>query len=395
MSIDHVGLDAIEEIHLDELVRSGVPEGISIEYKRETYGTSDTDKTEALKDISAFANTIGGTLIIGMEAQNGIATRLVGLSAEGVDAEILRLESMARSGIEPQILGLRFRSIQFSNGRSAIVVRIPRSWNPPHRVSARRHNRFYVRNSGGVDEASLEELRSLFGSATTMEERISRFRRERLDRIEAGHGSVPTSEENGRLILHLVPLSTFDHRSFLDAEHVHSHQNMFGPIGRISGLSPRYNLDGFVSVGFEGSPCAYTQVFRNGVVEAVRAGLTDQHEGIIQISPSWLVPQVIDAVDRHLNGLNTIGVPLPILCMITLWGTADARLAFFRHGFRDQDTVPFGVKELLLPETLITSFGTPLDYGKALRPAFDVLWNAAGKPRCTYFNESGNYVPPK
>jgi predicted HTH transcriptional regulator len=162
MSIGRVNFDDISEADLDALIQASVPEGLAIEYKRDPYGNSDADKKETLKDITSFANSAGGHLILGMEERNGVATGLTGLPDVDPDALINRLESLVRDGVEPRIVGVRIRAVSLSGGGAALVIRIPKSWNPPHRVSAARSNRFYVRNSGGAHEASVEELRVLF-----------------------------------------------------------------------------------------------------------------------------------------------------------------------------------------------------------------------------------------
>jgi hypothetical protein len=44
---------------------------------------------------------------------------------------------------------------------------------------------------------------------------------------------------------------------------------------------------------------------------------------------------------------------------------------------------------LELPPVVIEDFASPADYHRALRPAFDALWNAGGELRCGYFTENG------
>jgi hypothetical protein len=98
MSIGRVNFDDISEADLDDIIQAAVPEGLVIEYKRDAYGNSDTDKKEALKDITSFANSAGGHLILGIEETNGIPTGLMGLPAVDPDALINRLESLVRDG---------------------------------------------------------------------------------------------------------------------------------------------------------------------------------------------------------------------------------------------------------------------------------------------------------
>jgi len=147
MSIDRADFEGLVEGDLAELLAGQVPEGLHLDYKRDLYGAADADKREALKDISAFANAAGGHLIIGMDEQNGVPVNIPGIAGTNPDEVVLRLEQLARTGLEPRIPGLRIRSVPLASGAVCFVVRVPRSWNPPHRVSAQNSNRYWIRNS--------------------------------------------------------------------------------------------------------------------------------------------------------------------------------------------------------------------------------------------------------
>jgi hypothetical protein len=176
----NVSFDAVSEAHLQDLVSTGVPEGVFLEYKRTTYGNGDADVKEYLKDVSLFANTHGGDLVIGIEEKGGLARKVAGVAGVNPDTELQRLESLARDGIEPRIVGLQMKAVSVTGGGIAFVIRVPRSWNPPHRVSARMTNRIYARNSTGAYELSIEELRVLFASGATTIDRMRAFKAERL-----------------------------------------------------------------------------------------------------------------------------------------------------------------------------------------------------------------------
>ena len=95
MALLNVRFDAVSEAHLHDLVSTGVPEGVLIE-------------------------------------------------------QLQRLDSLARDGIEPRIVGIRMKAMSVSGAGVAFVIRIPKSWNPPHRVSARMTNRIYARKNGSL-----------------------------------------------------------------------------------------------------------------------------------------------------------------------------------------------------------------------------------------------------
>jgi hypothetical protein len=110
VSIERADFDSIVEQDLRELVDGQVPEGLRIDYKLTLYSTSDADKRELLKDISAFANSQGGHIVLGVEENAGVATRLAGITGLNPDAEMLRMEQVARTGLDPRISGLRFKA---------------------------------------------------------------------------------------------------------------------------------------------------------------------------------------------------------------------------------------------------------------------------------------------
>jgi predicted HTH transcriptional regulator len=133
MALKHIPLDQIDQTQLQRLIDGEASETRDIEYKKETYGAADKDHAEYLADISSFANSAGGDLVIGMAATNGVPTAFAPLTLEP-DAEIVRLENIARSGLQPRILNLAIQSVPLQGGGCALVVRVPRSYNPPHRL---------------------------------------------------------------------------------------------------------------------------------------------------------------------------------------------------------------------------------------------------------------------
>jgi len=110
MALKHLSLEQIDEGQLQRLIDGQSAETRDIEYKRESYGNADKDHGEYLADISSFANASGGDLIIGMNAKAGVPVAFAPLQLDA-DAEILRLESIARSGLQPRIFGYEARTV--------------------------------------------------------------------------------------------------------------------------------------------------------------------------------------------------------------------------------------------------------------------------------------------
>jgi predicted HTH transcriptional regulator len=73
MPLDAISIDSLSEAHLQELIPNQERENTSIEFKGALPGNSYEDRKEFLADFTSFANTVGGDLIFGVRAPNGIA----------------------------------------------------------------------------------------------------------------------------------------------------------------------------------------------------------------------------------------------------------------------------------------------------------------------------------
>jgi Schlafen, AlbA_2 len=389
----NVSFDAVSEAHLRDLVSTGVPEGVFLEYKRTTYGNGDADVKEYLKDVSSFANTHGGDLVIGIEEEEGVAKKVVGLFGVDPDKERQRLENLARDGIEPRIVGLQMKAVSVTGGGIVFVIRIPRSWNPPHRVSARKTNRIYARNSTGAYELSIEELRVLFASGATTIDRMRAFKAERLARIDAGEAIVSVVARPDRLVLHLIPLASLGLGALIDLAQAHALQESLRPIASM-GYSPRINFEGFGTffMGSDGLCRSYTQVFRNGIIEAVKVGILGENDdGTVVLSSLAFDQWILRVLPDYLKALRELNVPAPITMMLSLQGVRGAFLVTHVN-WRINPPPPFDRAVLELPEVVVEQYGTFEAYQRTVRPAFDALWNAAGYFGSKHFDAQGRWI---
>jgi Schlafen, AlbA_2 len=391
MALSNLIFDEISERDLLDQIQAGIPEGVRVDYKRDMYGRADADAREFLKDVSSFANTVGGDLIIGMDESAGVPTAIAALTSDP-DQELARLENLARDGIEPRLVGLRMRAVPISGGGFVIVLRIPRSFNPPHRVSTKNTNRIYGRNSAGAYEFSVEELRVVFTLAATALDRVRAFRAERLAKIDAGEAIVPLAVDNGRLVVHLVPISAFGLGGQIDLERARAAENLLRPMNSM-GRSPRINFEGFVNLHHkeDGRCWSYTQMFRNGAIEAVTVRIVSSPDRGLLVPGRSFGKYIFEVLPSYLSALQALDVPPPLVLMITLQGVRGARLGLDEQFFSEPHPIDRAVLEL--PEIMIDRFGTELEYHQAVRPAFDALWNTAGFATSQYFDENGRWDP--
>ena len=73
-------LGQIDRLVLDQFVANKVPESDVVDFKGEIGPGTESSKQELAKDVAAFANHLGGLLIIGMseEKDAGTGDRLLG-----------------------------------------------------------------------------------------------------------------------------------------------------------------------------------------------------------------------------------------------------------------------------------------------------------------------------
>jgi hypothetical protein len=388
MSINHKPLVTIGEADLKTLITNEVSEVKTLEYKSELPGNSTGDRKEFLADVSSFANAAGGDIIYGMKETAGVPTDLCGVAVSDVDAEILRLESTIRDGIEPRIPGLATHATRLAAGTHAIIIRIPRSWALPHMVKLGGSSRFYSRDSRGKYQLDVAQIRAAFALSETTSERIRNFRIERLAQIVANSGTPITLNEPPFYVLHIVPLSAFDPAVRYDTSSMTPSAKYLMPMGG-RGIFNRHNFDGYLTYSHDGEAAyAYLQVFRNGIIESVRA--TYEHSAVTGrrfIPSAQYEEEVLDALSRFLELQKQLGVEPPLLIMLSLMKVAGYSLtneiSLMGDKVIDRDA-------LILPEVMIDDFS--VDLNGVMRGLFDVVWNAAGYDRCRNYDVAGQRI---
>jgi hypothetical protein len=143
---------------------------------------------------------------------------------------------------------LQTRAVALAEGGAVIIVRVPRSYAPPHRVIYKNRSRFWARASSGKYEPNVEELRHIFTEAPRIAERVAAFRTDRIVRITAGETPVPFGP-GGKVVLHLVPVPAFADGRLLDVvSAVAAGTHVPLPLdGMGAGNRPGINIDGFLN----------------------------------------------------------------------------------------------------------------------------------------------------
>jgi hypothetical protein len=364
---------------------------LRIEYKRELYRPNDN--REFLKDVSAFANSHGGHLLIGVSEENGIPTSADGIPVENVDVEIQRYENLMRDGVEPRMIGVQIRRLDLDAHRTLIAIYVPRSLNPPHRVCVQGLNKFYIRNSNGKHEANVEELRQLFGFSSNLQAEILQFVARRRAAIRSGNDFI-VDEGQGRLIVHIINVSSFGDQTFADLKKLDANSYVLIPGGFGGGIEKKIAIEGVIT-GRLSSPGAYGNrafVFRDGSIEVVMPKLLYEGDGYKMFGAGEATILLVDAVRKAMGEIGRLGGSGPF-GIFTAIETRKGALAVFYPSARSHRQFDREFAEL--PPVLLQNFDATRETAPQIRTLLNSLWNAAGLLECGFFQGEVWNPPPE
>jgi hypothetical protein len=397
--VQGVAFEEIDESHLLALVENGYAERRTVEYKRDLPTRKDDDKKEFLADVSSLANASGGDLVFGVEAVEGVPTRLAPL-AISPDAEKLAWEASIRDGIDPRIPSVRVREIVVEGGH-VLIFRIPRSWVGPHVVTYKGAFRFYSRTSAGKYPLDVGELRTAFLGGNRLADELRSFRAGRLGLIVAGEAPVQLAS-NPKVIVHVLPFEAFVGRPSVQLNDTEG-TGLFRPLFRNYTSRTRWNIDGLLTAELlrdDEPSTAYAQLFRNGAFEGVDAGMMsrDLHQQYRApyLYGHWLEYALNGEFANSLEVLRRVGAQPPMAILVTVIGVKGyimlAGEGFFEQGRRkiDRDT-------LVLPDVVLEAHISESrdQLPRLMRPVIDAFWQAGGWPGSTSYQADGTWNPPR
>lgn len=369
-------LNDIEPDDIRRLIEDQVKESRTLDYKQALPHPKEK-KVDFLKDVSALANTEGGDILYGVQEKRkdgqttGEPEAVVGLESFSFDNDSRRLMETIRSGLRPRLTGVHPHQVICPDG-PVLVLRVERSFAGPHMV-LHDDERFYGRGAMENYRLDPDELRRLFLRNTELPERIRRFRTERV--LAINRAETPVLFPGGpMLVLHVVPVSGFDSTAVLDVRRASSERGGFMPIG-CSSCSGRFNIDGYVSYGdmhTSGAARSYTQLYRNGVLEAVCVfPPSGQPSPPTRYYAAHLGQWVLEYLPQYLVRLDASDIGPPYVMMMSLLNVRGLTLPGYW-------STPVGVdrNDILIPDLLLNEM--PPSFADALRPAFDAMWQAAG-----------------
>lgn len=200
---------------INAFCREEIDEGIRIEYKKEF--PSDNQKTA--KEISSFANTYGGLLLIGVaEKDRKPVLPINGIAYErGLDEKI---NSICFKLINPPVFP-EIRICQFpeDDSRAIVLIRVQESNDTPHRIDHDKKTYIRIASANEPVEAPFEQIEWLMNRRKKAEENRERLLIQSRERFLSQYAPGVLLPIRGMSIIPLYPhkelISHFDLHSIL------------------------------------------------------------------------------------------------------------------------------------------------------------------------------------
>lgn len=148
---------------LTGLIQNQVEENLRLDYKgADSLAKTEPKKKEISKDVSAFANSDGGTIIYGIKEFDDQARRHLPESISPVDRINITkewLEQVINSNIQPKIQGIIITPITLNSSENHVsyVVEIPKS-NTAHQANDKRYYKRYNFESVAMDDYEIRDI---------------------------------------------------------------------------------------------------------------------------------------------------------------------------------------------------------------------------------------------
>ena len=189
-----------------DLIRNG--EDSMVEFKRDEVRNHDL-----AKELVAFLNLEGGTVLLGVEDDGTI-------SGVARDRSEERVSELCRTKIDPPVIPLLSWARGASPGRDVLAVRVGAGPDKPYARAHRGRRTYYVRVGSTSREASREEIERMFQASgrvhyglkpalgATLDDFDSRRLRDYFERVLGGSAPASDDREGWEALLRNLDLMT-------------------------------------------------------------------------------------------------------------------------------------------------------------------------------------------
>lgn len=377
-----------ENIDIDDirfLVNNKIAENLSIDYKVQNYDKTNSGKKELLKDVTAFANSSGGDLIIGVgDDKYNQASFIKGIEVNNIAEEVNRIEQIIYSGTEPKLNTFKVKYIRLNNysNKYLIIIRVGASPIFPHMISFQRVNKFYIRKSDKNILLDAYELRNIFLKSHNNNENIRGENKQRITKIYSGKSVVPINETSPKLLINFIPYSIINNdKNILNISSI-----------KLDFPEQRINFDGVLAYKTDQNGIeSYCQIYRNGILEFVSTtnkifshiknpfGENDGEVRVIFGNSDGFEQFIIEKCEYFYNTiLKNLNVEFPIYLFINLLDVKGYRIYYKKNNcIKLTNSIDRDLLEL--PEIELKNYDISIK--NVLQNNINLIWNACGEEK--------------
>jgi len=389
----YLDITSLTEETLQNLIRDKVFENKELEYKDYSFVGGKIDdkiKDKFMQEIVAFSNTYGGQVVIGIkENQDHLPTEICGTGAVIGDFDIWlsSFRQIVLSRIRPHLHGIECTPIKLQNGCLVIIITVPKSLARPHSFWNGNKDEFFIRSANGIAYMDIDDLRKSFLYSDSIQTRIQYFKRDRVSLLLGGE-TMQNLSNKGKFVIHIIPEWSFESGNLVDLIES-EHGGLFWPISG-STFDTRYNSDGYCifHADFQSHIVeTYSQLFHNGIIEAMEANLFANYKPNQVYDWSRFQELVYKAISSYEQLLHQLGVPKP-------WHISGSFLNARGYFTTHRDWLNSRPIERDVIQSQEGIWNDDMSLSQAIKPVFDTLSNAFGYNGSFCFDEAGNFKQP-
>jgi hypothetical protein len=401
--------DQITAADINALMERRIREDRTIDYKLELAFTDD-GRFELLKDVTAMANSSGGTVVYGVREgegdDSGILVATPGLAGSADDYHN-RVGQLLQDCVDERIPGVLHRAVDRQDGGFYYLVRVPASHLAPHMIAARTTKpRFYARGTTTNQPMDARQIKEVALRAETAVDRAKSLIGGRLEAARLRGAIFQRAEPERRVddqaLLHLIPLFPPSPPVDLSDPEVLVRLAEVPRLGRTERAAdePRFSLEGVYFELPPREPLRYVLHLRQGGLEFQQYNIlteTQDKPPKLELRAERLEIDVTNAIGNASKLFKAGLLPSPILVSLSLLRVQHSILgAPDWPGYAppdEQHSAPYSDIDLVLDPWLLTGWDSSAE--RELRRMFDTVWQAYGHRCSPFYDESGKRKPPK
>src|SRR6266480_1020852 len=323
-------------------IQERMPESDSLDYKAALNIRNRQDRIELAKDISSFANGLGGTLLYGVpeREENGVPVP-VPIEECGLEIDLgapEQVENILLDAIRPILSDVFVKPVTIPvQGKQILLVHHPASWNKPHMVEAYNERRFFRRSNYRVVSMSETEVEAAYASRRSVRIAAEEFFR------TADLGTIPT----GRFLRAMIfPTSTLVRRERMREEEFRKWLSGNPPQGRRGDWIPFLDGVRFLSVA---GGALYGKQFELRYFHSGAVSFTTDLQMMLPDNGALNLADTEKIVDLYVliptaKFFELLGIASPLVIKLELHGCRGLE-AFVKFPFGDSDKGPSALSQ--------------------------------------------------